>query len=180
MSTIACRISLGLRGVELGRECSFFGVPVVCRHPHSSIRIGSRSVLRSDRTSNLAGVSRRCILTTFAERSLLQIGDGCGLSGTVIGALGSVVLGRGVLCGANTFITDFDWHAVDPLARRTVLPNPQPVLIGSNVWLGLSSIVLKGVSIGENSVIGAGSVVTRDIPPNVVAAGNPCAVIRDL
>jgi acetyltransferase-like isoleucine patch superfamily enzyme len=54
------------------------------------------------------------------------------------------------------------------------------VVIGDNVWLGVNSVVLKGVTIGKNSVIGANSVVTRDIPPNVIAAGNPCKVIKQI
>jgi bifunctional N-acetylglucosamine-1-phosphate-uridyltransferase/glucosamine-1-phosphate-acetyltransferase GlmU-like protein len=179
-TTSLTRVLLDLKGVIHGKGCQYFGFPVVNRYPRSRITIGSGCTFRSDSTSNLAGVNRKCILATFSERARLQIGQRSGLSGTVIGVLDSVTLGPGVLCGANTFITDFDWHAVNPLTRRTESPGPKPVVIGANVWLGLDCIVLKGVTIGDNSVVGAGSVVTRDIPPNVIAAGNPCAVIRDL
>ena len=55
-----------------------------------------------------------------------------------------------------------------------------PIHIGNKVWIGANSVVLPGVTIGENSVIGAGSIVTRDIPANVIAAGNPCRVIREI
>lgn len=71
-------------------------------------------------------------------------------------------------------------HPVDPQPRRDKLEAAQPITIGDNVWLGGGVIVCPGVSIGENSVIGAGSVVTRDIPANVVAVGNPARVIRDI
>ena len=58
------------------------------------------------------------------------------------------------------------------------LPIPKPVRLGDRVWVGCRTIILKGVTIGDDAVIGAGSVVTKDVPENVVAAGNPCRVIR--
>lgn len=71
-------------------------------------------------------------------------------------------------------------HPIDPQPRRDKLEGAQPITIEDNVWLGGGVIVCPGVSIGENSVIGAGSVVTRDIPANVVAVGNPARVIRTI
>jgi acetyltransferase-like isoleucine patch superfamily enzyme len=104
-----------------------------------------------------------------------MIGEGCGFSGTVIGAFSKIELGQNVRCGANTLITDSDWHPQDPRVGPA-----KPIYIGDNVWLGYGAIVMKGVYIGENSVIGAGSIVTRNIPANVIAAGNPCKVIKQL
>ncbi|MFD4762123.1 sugar O-acetyltransferase [Streptomyces sp. NPDC058439] len=69
-------------------------------------------------------------------------------------------------------------HPVEPQPRRDKLEAAQPITIGDNVWLGGGVIVLPGVTIGDNSVIGAGAVVTKDIPPNVVAVGNPARVVR--
>lgn len=71
-------------------------------------------------------------------------------------------------------------HPIDPGQRRDKLEAAEPITIGDNVWLGGGVIVCPGVTIGDNSVIGAGSVVTRDIPPNVVAVGNPARVIREI
>lgn len=71
-------------------------------------------------------------------------------------------------------------HPIDPGPRRDKLEAAEPITIGDNVWLGGGVIVCPGVTIGDNSVIGAGSVVTRDIPPNVVAVGNPARVIREI
>lgn len=71
-------------------------------------------------------------------------------------------------------------HPLDPVERRTGVQLNRPVTIEDGVWLGAGVIVLPGVTVGENSVVGAGSVVTRDIEPGVVAAGNPCRVIRTL
>lgn len=71
-------------------------------------------------------------------------------------------------------------HPLEPDVRQSGLEFAKPVVIGDNVWIGGNSIVLPGVAIGSNSVIGAGSVVTRNIPESVVAAGNPCKIIRRL
>jgi maltose O-acetyltransferase len=71
-------------------------------------------------------------------------------------------------------------HPIDPEPRRDKLEAAKPIAIGDNVWLGGGVTVCPGVVIGENSVIGAGAVVTRDIPPNVVAAGNPARVMRQI
>jgi len=71
-------------------------------------------------------------------------------------------------------------HPIEPQPRRDKLEGAKPITLGDNVWLGGGVIVCPGVSIGDNSVVGAGSVVTRDIPPNVVAVGNPARVIRSL
>lgn len=71
-------------------------------------------------------------------------------------------------------------HPIDPQPRRDKLEAAQPITLEDNVWLGGGVIVCPGVTIGENSVIGAGAVVTKDIPPNVVAVGNPARVIREI
>jgi acetyltransferase-like isoleucine patch superfamily enzyme len=113
------------------------------------------------------------MISALEPGSVIQIGNDCGFSGTVIGCFSKIEIGDNVKCGANTLITDGDWHTDDP--RSTP---PRPIQIGNNVWLGVNVTVLKGVTIGENSLIGAGSIVTKNIPPNVIAAGNPCVVIR--
>ena len=71
-------------------------------------------------------------------------------------------------------------HPIEPSLRRQGMQYNMEVHIGNNVWLGAGVIVLPGVTIGENSVIGAGSIVTKDIPANVVAVGNPCRVLREI
>lgn len=77
--------------------------------------------------------------------------------------------------GANVTIMDGDAHQDDPRAGKNV-----PIVIEDNVWIGANATILKGVTIGRNSLIGAGSVVVKSIPENVIAAGNPCRVIKSL
>lgn len=91
-----------------------------------------------------------------------------------------ITIGARALLGPEVMVFDSDFHSLHPDERQSGTPARARVLIGRNVFLGARTMVLKGVEIGDNSVIGAGSVVTRDVPPNVIAAGNPCVVIRTL
>lgn len=86
-----------------------------------------------------------------------------------------IYIGNNVLIGPNVIT-----HPVRPDIRKKQAQFNVPVYIGDNVWIGGGSIILPGVKVGKNSVIGAGSVVTKDIPENVVAVGNPCRVLREI
>ena len=90
-----------------------------------------------------------------------------------------IFVGDNVMFGPNVIIATAG-HPVDPPLREKVAQFNIPVRIGKNVWIGAGAIVLPGVTIGDHSVIGAGSVVTKDIPPNVVAVGNPWRVLREI
>ena len=125
--------------------------------------------------SNLIGVNRPCMISTLREGAEISIGSGCGFTGTVIGCASRIAIGQRVRCGANTLITDTDWHTDDP----RVGPDA-PVTICSNVWLGVNVTVLKGVTIGEDTLVGAGSLVTHSLPAGVVAAGVPARIIREM
>ena len=90
-----------------------------------------------------------------------------------------IFIGDSVMIGPNVVIATAG-HPVNPELRLKVAQFNIPVHIEKNVWIGAGAIILPGVTVGENSVIGAGSVVTKDIPPNVVAVGNPCRVLRPI
>lgn len=182
ISNLLIKPIIYLKGVEIGRNCNFHNWAVIQRTPLSRITIGANCTFRSDFKSNLVGVNRKCVITTLRKHAEIVIKDRSGFSGTVIAAAEKITIGENVLCGANTLITDFDWHPIDPILRfeNKGKSKSKPIKIGNNVWLGINAVVLKGVSIGENSVIGANSVVIKDIPSNVVAAGNPCIVKKSL
>lgn len=92
---------------------------------------------------------------------------------------GGITIGNHVLIGPNVGIYTPE-HAFDPVLRAQGYEHSKPVTICDNVWIGGSVVILGGVTIGENSIIGAGGVVTHDIPPNVIAVGNPCRVLREI
>ncbi len=90
-----------------------------------------------------------------------------------------IYVGDNVMFAPNVVVATAA-HPIEPELRRKVAQFNLPVRIGANVWIGAGAILLPGVTIGENTVVGAGSVVTRDIPANVVAVGNPCRVLREI
>lgn len=110
----------------------------------------------------------------------LEIGNNVFINyGGSISASSHVTIEQDTTIGPHCLILDNDFHELDP-ARRNEVPLSRPVVLEKNVWLGARVIVLPGVRIGQDSVIGAGSVVTRDIPPGVLAAGVPAKVLRHL
>lgn len=110
--------------------------------------------------------------------SYISIGDHTFINyGASITAYQQVKIGRHCLLGHHLRIIDRNEHG---LRHRDVAPPAAPVLIEDHVWIGAHTIVLPGVRIGRNSAIGAGSVVTRDIPPNCLAVGNPARVLRQI
>ncbi len=170
-----CYINAKLWNVKIGTGCKFFGRTHFRRRQESTISIGNNCVFNSSPTSNLIGVYTPCMISTIEKGAKIEIGNDCGFSGTVIGAALHIKLGNNVRCGANTLITDTDWHTDDKRSGKN-----KPVMIEDNVWLGYGVKVLKGVHIGKNSLIGANSVVTKDIPANVIVAGNPCRIIKEI
>lgn len=172
------------RGVVVGGGLCLRGAPIVDISPGSTLRIGNRVVLCSRSLSTALGVNHRVVIRTLREHAELVIGDDLGMSGGSICAATSVVIGKGCLLGANVLISDTDFHPIVALTRRYASLPPSSiddgVRIGDNVFIGANATILKGVCIGSNSVIGAGSVVTRSVPSGVIAAGNPCRVIRKI
>lgn len=135
------------------------------------------------------------------KEMLAEVGDGCYIESPFFSNFGGrhVHLGEGVYANFNLTLVDDTHiyigdctmigpnvtiatagHPILPQLRQQGLQYNMPVHIGKNCWLGAGVIVLPGVNIGDNTVIGAGSVVTRDIPANVVAVGNPCRVMRSI
>ena len=98
--------------------------------------------------------------------------------GTSIRSAESIDIGDSTMIASDVVITDSDWHGI--YDRTDYVATPKPVKIHKNVWIGERSIILKGTQIGENSIIGAGSVVHGDIPPNSIYAGNPAKEVKKL
>ena len=113
------------------------------------------------------------------DQGRIQIGDYVLISpGSRISAADEIVIGNNVMMANGVYITDSDWHGIyDRVSRPETCT---PVHIGDNVWLGDRSTVLKGVTIGENSIVAASAVVSSNVPANVVVAGNPAKIVKHL
>lgn len=137
----------------------------------------AQSVIR-DLIGDLANTAhiRPPLFVDYGSR--ISIGEGTFINyGLTALDVAAITIGKDCQIGPNVQLLT-PTHPIEPGPRRDKLEAALPIVIGDNVWLGGGVIVLPGVSIGENSVVGAGSVVTRDIPANVVAMGNPARVSR--
>ena len=165
--------------VKIGQDCKFKGIPHFLVGNGGHVEIGNQCIFTSFKILNRIGLNHRCIITATPiseqETCLLKIGNDCGFSGTSIWCFKEIVIGNNVRCGANTLIMDGDAHFEDPRTSP-----PKAITIEDNVFLGANVVVKKGVTIGKNSVIGMNSIVTKSIPANCVAVGNPCKVIKQL
>ena len=109
----------------------------------------------------------------------ITIGDYCLVCpGVRLGAAVGIHIGDNTMLASNVYVTDSDWH--DIYNRIVPCQNPAAVRVENNAWIGDSAIVCKGVTIGENSIVGAGAVVAGDVPPNTIVAGNPAQVVKHL
>lgn len=138
-----------------------------------------------DEGCRISGKSSMFGRSASAQQPLLQIGKNVDIGWQNTIAVGSkVVLGDNVRLAGNVYLAGFPGHPVDPLARaRGDCETDEQVgdiVLHDNVWLASGVTVLAGVTIGRNSIIGTGSVVTKDIPANVIAAGVPAKVVRQL
>jgi len=148
----------------------------------------SRAVVIGTYVSCYAGCS-----FAIGENGHCTIGDFTLLNGALIMAEESIEIGSYCLVSWNVGIADSDFHPLEPAQRlidaqalapyfKNRPPRPQlttaPVRIADNVWIGMNAVILKGVNIGENSVVAAGSVVTKSVEPNTVVAGNPAVVVK--
>lgn len=176
------RLLFALNSIPWEAGWNFYGLPIIQKHRQSVMRLGSGLSLRSSVTSNPLGPNHPVILCTWECGAILEIGAGFAMTGGSICVAERITIGRDVAIGANSTLIDTDFHPLNPEFRRQ---HPQksvtaPILIEDDVFIGMNCLILKGVTIGHSSMIGAGSVVTKDVPSCVIAAGNPAQVIRRL
>jgi acetyltransferase-like isoleucine patch superfamily enzyme len=100
------------------------------------------------------------------------------MNGVRVSSASRIVIGDETMLANFCYLMDADWH--DIYDRTSVPGKTRPIILGKNVWVGDHAIVCKGVTVGDNSIIGAGSVVRENVPPNVIVAGNPARVVREL
>lgn len=176
------KLLLKVNKVTYGKGLRLTGWPFIFRFSGSKITIGEDCKINSSFFSNLLGLYQRTILIA-RDGGQIRIGDHVGISGTTIYSRARVTIGNHSLIGANCKIMDNDMHSLDVEERNNdIFSNLvcKNVTIGDNVFVGCNSIILKGTEIGDNCVVGAGSVVSGKFPANVVIAGNPAKVIREV
>lgn len=159
----------------------------VIRHPFylpgkgGEISIGKFFTANSKTTSNSIGLIQPNIFNISKQDSKIIIGNNVGISGSTINATKLIAIGNNVLIGSGCIITDTDSHPLridDRINNKSDVTSSMPIAICDNVFIGARCIILKGVTIGEGAVIGAGSVVCKDIPSHTIYGGNPAKFIK--
>ena len=172
-----------LKARFLFRNVRFRGWCVIYSFPGSSIKIGNGCSIFSSFSSNMLGLYQRCIIIArYGGR--VEIGEHCGISGSTIYSWDSIKIGNYTRIGANCKIMDNDFHPVELEYRHKGLneeyTRKAPIVIGNDCFIGMNSIILKGTTLGDNVVVGAGSVVHGVFPDNCVIAGNPAKIVKHL
>ncbi|MDD6088084.1 MAG: acyltransferase [Desulfovibrionaceae bacterium] len=180
--TLFLRIKGWLFDIHIGEGTSACGSVVFGRWPQSHIEIGRNcSFISSTKRSTASTLYAPVRFRTFSPSARIILGDAVELSGTSITARSKTVsIGNHTMIGPNCIITDSDCHELWPAATRHNNPGferDRDVTIGNHVWIGMNTIILKGCTIGDGAIIGAGSVVTHDVPSNVIVAGSPVRFI---
>jgi acetyltransferase-like isoleucine patch superfamily enzyme len=175
-------ILLKLNGVKIGLGFRSLGIPCVDVSLGGKFEIGNNLFIQSGNKYNQIGRQQRCFFVV-KENGKLKIGNNVGMSSTAIICDKHIQIGDFVKIGGNVVIYDTDFHSLDSNLRHEKMndysnTNRQDVIIENNVFIGAHSTILKGVCIGENSIIGACSVVTKSIPRNEIWGGNPAKFIR--
>ena len=159
------------------------GVPYIMVARRGRMSIGKNFRMNNGLRANPIGCPQKCTFFVHTDCKI-TIGDNVGISQTALISHCSITIGDNVKIGGGTSIYTTDFHSLDPIIRASDEDQKYrrcaPVVIRDNVFIGAKCIILKGVTIGENSIIGAGSVVTKNVPANQIWAGNPAKFIRNI
>lgn len=159
----------------------FHSLPIFQKYKNSSIKIGSNFVACSNPKNNTIGVFQKVVIKTNTSNAVINIGNNVGISGATISSDSAITIGNNVLIGSGVLITDSDAHSINPKFRSDKSKiMSSPIMIEDDVFIGARSIVLKGVRIGKGALIGAGSVVSKDVEAFAIVAGNPAKKIGDV
>ncbi|UCG58918.1 MAG: acyltransferase [Phycisphaerales bacterium] len=177
------RTYLSLHGVKAPKNLCTRSLPFCRRHPKAVIELGNDLTICNKLRENAAGISHRTVLVANQPGARLVVGNHVGISGAVLFCSKEIIIEDYVNIGTGARIYDTDFHALSAKDRRRNTPGAvkaAPVRICEDVWVGSNVIILKGVTVGARSILATGSVVTKDIPPDTVAAGVPARPVRTL
>lgn len=169
-------------GVEYGKHCVVHGKLYINLFSTAKLRIGDNLYFSSGWGINALCANRRGMIYA-TENATITIGNNVGMSSTVLWAHKSITIGNHVKIGGNCILIDTDSHNKDYMIRRGQYTDwgvAEPIVIEDDVFVGMNCLILKGVTIGARSIIAAGSVVTKSIPADCIAGGNPAKVIKSL
>lgn len=182
LSLIYTKYLFKVNDVEYGNGFKCNGVPIIDINKGCKLSIGSSFKINNGVHFNQIGRQQPCFFIAD-HGGIISIGDNVGMSSTAIVCHKEIRIGNNVRIGGNTVIYDTDFHNLDNNKRIAIQEDistvgKKAVIIEDDVFIGAHSIILKGVTIGHSSIIGAGSIVTKSIPANQIWAGNPAHFIK--
>ncbi len=169
-----------IKGAAFAGSARLEGRPIISVCRGSQMRLGNGISLNSATRSNPLGCFQPCVLRTLSPDAELILEDRVGLSGAVVCAGKSIRIGEGTIVGSGAMIVDNDFHSFDEATKswqNEYSLNARPIVIGRHVFIGARATILKGVTIGDRAMIGAGAVVTKDVPEAGLATGNPAEIV---
>lgn len=186
-NSLRARLSPSVNSFFLKNKCvkvgkGFWVIGKVSIIGSGKIAIGDNFCMTSGDHVNPISANLQASIFTDSPNAQIQIGDNVGMSSPRMWIHDSLTIGNNVKIGGGVLLIDTDCHPIDYCDRRISNKGTfsSPIVIEDDVWIGAQSIVLKGVTIGARSIIGAGSVVTNNIPADCIAGGNPCKIIRKI
>lgn len=146
----------------------------------NKIVLGDNVYLRAIKKGYQAGMPYPTTILIDVKKAWVQIGSNTRINGAYIHAQKSISIGENCVIASGVNIMDSNGHNLYSLNRTKGRDVPAEIVIGNNVWLGLNAVILKGTTIGNNSVVSAGSVVRGSFPPNSLIVGNPAKTVKIL
>jgi acetyltransferase-like isoleucine patch superfamily enzyme len=180
--TAVTKFKLKALGCPVGKGFKIDGKLWIQANRKGTVRIGDNVKINSRFGSNLVGLTNPAVFQCLDE-GVINIGNNCGISSPVISTRVGITIGDNTMIGGNVRIFDHNFHSLDFRKRRNPAEDQTdcrraPVVIGQDVFIGTNVMILKGVTIGDRAIIGAGSVVSRDVPADEIWAGNPARCVR--
>lgn len=168
--------------LKLGKNIRCWGRVMIWLGKGSSLQIGDGGWIVSDNVRAGIALHSPCKFRACDGAEII-LGKRIALNGVSISSRKKIVIEDGTIIAPNVIIMDTDFHKAWPPEERSLglgQENDRAVHIGKNVWIGMNSLILKGVTIGDNAIVAAGSVVTRSVPANTLVAGVPARMVREL
>jgi carbonic anhydrase/acetyltransferase-like protein (isoleucine patch superfamily) len=168
-----------LKGCQIGHNVCFVGRPLIGVAANSRLAVGDRAQIASALRANPLACSQPVVLRTLCPGAELILEQSVGISGSILCAASKIHIGEGTLIGSGAVIMDTDFHHLNQNGQWDDNPayGADPIHIGRNVFVGARAIILKGVTIDDRAIVGAGAVVTKNVPANHVAVGNPARIL---
>ena len=173
-----CKLSLLFRGVKYGKNCFIYGFPVIRRKRNSLIRLGDNVTIVSVGRNNPL-LEKKTRIKTISPNAVIELDNNVGISGVSLIACNKISIGEYTVMGPDTVVYDSIGHDYSPERgwSSSRVRMGRPICIGKKCYIGMKCIILNGVTIGDNCVIAAGTVVTQNVPSGHKAYGNPARIV---